>query len=361
MKIFFVQKRRVGDPGAPALEYVPRVLAESGHDVLVMGLGHGPPRASEFKGIEVIGVGPRDSWIRQLRLVASQFRPDVYHVHIHHGCGLYPFILPRAPRRPIFILDIRSPLLSTGLQRRLRQWKNLIETSGYDAVCAHGIESGRTVIGPWREIHWVPSGVDISLVPDWDREPEGLHSPIRLVYTGSSSPKRGLPKMLEGVAIAAKGMSILLDMFVYDETSDEIEKLTEDLGLSELVRVWYKVPREELLPRLQGYDVGLAYVPRVPYDPAPPIKTQEYLACGLAVVATDTVGNRLFVKEGVTGLLVPEDPRAYAQGILDIPRRISFPQARRMARRSMESFDWRKVVQERLLPLYHRLIADKVS
>ncbi len=221
--------------------------------------------------------------------------------------------------------------------------------------------SGRTVIGPWREIHWVPSGVDISLVPDWDREPEGLHSPIRLVYTGSSSPKRGLPKMLEGVAIAAKGMSILLDMFVYDETSDEIEKLTEDLGLSELVRVWYKVPREELLPRLQGYDVGLAYVPRVPYDPAPPIKTQEYLACGLAVVATDTVGNRLFVKEGVTGLLVPEDPRAYAQGILDIPRRISFPQARRMARRSMESFDWRKVVQERLLPLYHRLIADKVS
>lgn len=361
MKIFFVQKRRVGDLGAPAFEHVPRVLAEFGHEVRVMGLGDGPSCASESKGVKVISVGPRDSWIRQLRVISSEFRPDIYHVHIHHGCGLYPFIVPRAPRRPIFVLDIRSPLLSTGFQRKLRQWKNLIETLGYDATCAHGIESGRTVIGPWREIHWVPSGVDMSLLPRWKREPEGLHSPIRLVYTGSSSPRRGLSKMLEGVAIAAKGMSVLLDMFVYDGTPDKINSLTRDLGLLELVRVWYKVPREELLLRLQSYDVGLAYVPRVPYDTAPPIKTQEYLACGLAVVATDTVGNRLFVKEGVTGLLVSEDPQAFAQGILNIPSRISFPEARKTARSSMESFDWRKVIQDRLLPLYDRLVANKGS
>ncbi len=359
MKIFFLQKRSVGDLGAPAFEYVPRVLAELGHEVRVMGLGDGPSCASESEGIKVITVGPRDSWIRKLRLISSEFRPDVFHVHIHHGCGLYPFIVPRSPTRPLFILDIRSPLLSTGFERKLRQWKNLIETLGYDAVCAHGIESGRTVIGPWREIHWVPSGVDMGLVPEWAGEPQGLHSPMRLVYTGSSSPKRGLPRMLEGVAIAAKETPILLDMFIYDGTLAQINDLTRDLGLVEIARVWHKVPREELLPRLQSYDVGLAYVPKVPYDPAPPIKTQEYLACGLAVVATDTVGNRLFVKEGVTGLLVSEDPHAYAQGILNIPTRISFPEARRMARTSMECFEWRKVVQERLLPLYDRLLASE--
>ncbi|MGQ9654424.1 MAG: glycosyltransferase [Thermodesulfobacteriota bacterium] len=356
MKIFFLQKRSVGDLGAPAFEYVPRVLAELGHEVRVMGLGEGPSWASESRGVKVISVGPRDSWIRKLRLMSSEFRPDIYHVHIHHGCGLYPFIVPRAPIRPLFILDMRSPLLSTGFERKLRQWKNLIETLGYHAVCAHGIESGRTVIGTWREIHWVPSGVDMGLVPEWEGEPEGLHSPMRLVYTGSSSPRRGLPKMLEGVAVAAQEASIVLDMFVYDGRVNEINDLIRDLGLLDVVRVWHKVPREELLPRLQGYDVGLAYVPKVPYDPAPPIKTQEYLACGLAVVATDTVGNRLFVKEGVTGLLVSEDPHAYAQGILNIPRKISFPEARKAARMSMECFDWRRVVHERLLPLYHRLL-----
>jgi|GEM_PF-1531264 glycosyltransferase involved in cell wall biosynthesis len=357
MRVLIVKKGSLHDPGAAALEFVPKVLADMGHEVMVLahrgektqGLVQGEIR------VELAGEGKR--WLRAVRNAMRNFEPEICHVHIHHGCGLYPLLFKGSKPRS-FVLDIRSPLLSTGVQRKLRRWKNFLEALPYDAVCAHGVESGRDVVGPWRKIHWVPPGVDFGLLPEV--EMDGLHSPLRLVYVGSSSRKRGIRKMLEAIAIASRSMELLADLFVYDDR-DSPEKAIEEFGLGSIARVREPLPRALLFRELTTYDIGLAYIPKVPYDVAPPLKTQEYLACGLAVVGTDTAGNRMFVKEGVTGVLVPEDPACFARGILEAVNKIPFPEVRAIARSSMEPFDWKRIVQERLVPLYERLLPKKMK
>jgi len=356
MRILIIKKGTLHDPGAAAFEFVPKVLADMGHEVMVL-VHQGENTEGLVQGrirVELAGKGKK--WLRAVGNAIKSFEPDICHVHIHHGCGLYPLLF-KGSKPPSFVLDIRSPLLSTGIERKLRRCKNFLEALPYDAICAHGVESGKSVVGPWREIHWVPPGVDFRLLPEVKMD--GLHRPLRLVYIGSSSIKRGIRKMLEAIGIASRSMELVVDLFVYDD-KDSPKKAIEELGLTSIARVRDSLPRALLFRELTTYDIGLAYIPKVPYDVAPPLKTQEYLACGLAVVGTDTLGNKVFVKDGVTGLLVPEDPASFAKGILRTVTEISFPEARAIARSSMEPFDWTRIVQERLLPLYEMLLKKKM-
>lgn len=100
----------------------------------------------------------------------------------------------------------------------------------------------------------------------------------------------------------------------------------------------------------------LAYVPRRPYDAALPLKTLEYLACGLPVVATNTVGTRMVVQSGVNGLLVDEDRHSFAKGICELAKVPWFPTASENARHSVESDDRVTIVSQRLIPLYQGLL-----
>ncbi len=357
MRVLLVKKGTLNDPGAAALEFVPRILADMGHEVMVL-VHRGEDTQGPIQGrAEVEFAGEGKEWLRGVRNVIRSFEPDICHVHIHHGCGLYPLLF-RGSKPLSFVLDIRSPLLSTGVQRKLRRWKNFLEALPYDAICAHGVESGKSVVGPWRKIYWVPPGVDFRLLPKLQMD--GLHRPLRLVYVGSSSKKRGIRKMLEAISIASRSMELVVDLFIYDDR-DSPEDAIEQLGLDAIARVKDPLPRDLLFRQLATYDIGLAYIPKVPYDVAPPLKTQEYLACGLGVVGTETLGNRMFVKEGETGVLVQEDPACFAKGILEAATRLPFPEVRAIARSSMEPFDWRRIVRERLIPLYEELLTKKRS
>lgn len=357
MRILMVKKGELNDPGAAALEFVPKVLADMGNEVMVLVNRGANKKGGSYGQIGVECSGGGRNWFRHIKNVVKKFQPHICHVHIHHGCGLYPLVL-RWSKPIAFILDIRSPLLSVGFQREIRKWKNFLEALPYDAVCAHGVESGKGVVGPWRKIHWIPPGVDFRLVPEPTMEK--AHKPLRLVYVGSSSRKRGLKKMLEAVGMSSLEMEVTLDLFVYDDR-DSPKKEIEELGLSSIAKVRDPLPRHLLFRELTTYDVGLAYIPKIPYNVAPPLKTQEYLACGLAVVGTDTTGNKMFVQEGITGLLTPEDPASFARGILEVGRRIKFPEVRAIARKSMESFDWTRIVEERLIPLYKTLLNKKTK
>jgi glycosyltransferase involved in cell wall biosynthesis len=111
---------------------------------------------------------------------------------------------------------------------------------------------------------------------------------------------------------------------------------------------------------LQAADIGLAYVAdRAQYRNQPPLKTVEYLASGLPVVATDTPGNRRFVEHRRNGLLVQDSVQALASGIAclmeDQALRLDMG---RIARKSVDRFSYDHIVKEQLLPFYERCLAE---
>lgn len=358
MKILFIRNTTLGQPEAADAHFFPIALSNIDHDITMVARKGGNGRILRDAGVDVFEVGKEQNWLITLRKLIRSKRPDIVHVFIHAGCGLYPFIA-KTTGRVKFVLDIRSPLLKTGLIRRLVQFKNRFEPYGYNAIIAHGIESAQTVIGKKFKMHWVPPGVDISLFPEKRLRKEGKNlkiDPVRLVYIGSLAQKRKTCQMIEAVMLTMQNKIVLLDVFGEGSEKDKMISMAEQKGFDRQIHFHGSISREKLFKQLPLYDIGLSYVPSSLYDKAPPLKTLEFMAAYLPVVATNTVGNKMFIEDGVNGILAKESPREYAEGIrmlIDAPWRKDSPQR---ARKVAENYDWQKLAREKLLPIYQCLM-----
>lgn len=88
------------------------------------------------------------------------------------------------------------------------------------------------------------------------------------------------------------------------------EALARELGIADLVEFTGWVPNEQVIERLGRADIGVApYLAIEPFyfDPA---KIIEYMAAGLAVLASDQGRIPDMVEDGVSGLLLPPGDEA---------------------------------------------------
>ncbi|HRE16056.1 MAG TPA: glycosyltransferase, partial [Rhodocyclaceae bacterium] len=94
------------------------------------------------------------------------------------------------------------------------------------------------------------------------------------------------------------------------------------------------------------------------FEHQPPTKTVEYLAQGLPVIATDTAGNRSFIRHGVNGILSSDTPATFGQAIIDLLQ--SSHQIKELAahaRTSVTAFNWENIVREQVIPHYKKVLA----
>lgn len=347
----------MGHSSNAAINAIPGVLASMGHDVSMLALAGGDASELANAGVKVIEVS--GGWFGGVKRSVSSLNPDIIHVFIHAGCGLYPLMFKRHVRSR-FVLDIRSPLLRSGLARIMHRIKNSFEPIGYDAIASHGIESAWTQLGRRSDIHLLPPGVDLSSIPQFasSSRQEGDGRLFRMVYTGSLDWLRQPERLIEAAIQASKKEKIQLDIYGDGEAREQLEQTVVSHGMAERIRFMGVLDRKILFSKLGGYDAGVAYVPGGMYDSAPPLKTLEYLACGLPVLATDTHGNRMFVQDGINGMLASGEPEAFASAIVRMVKSKNLEAMHLHARSSVEEFDWKRIVSERLLPLYESLLAE---
>jgi glycosyltransferase involved in cell wall biosynthesis len=359
MKIFFARPTSLDIIGLTDSIYYPVCMARLGHDVSMLILDSKNP-ALRNNGVKYIFARNRLEWYRLLNQKVREIKPDIVHIYLHLGCGLYPFMFSDLSPRPRFVLDIRSPLLSTGLRRILTQAKNRLEILSYDGITAHGIESAWTMIGKRPNIHWSPPGVFLEEFPEKKHDPADFmnSSPVKMVYIGALNKSRKLEFLLQAVALASAKVSVTLDLYGAGDDDEALKKLTWELQLEKIVKFKGSLPRQQLFQEMLNYDIGLSYVPAsILYDKAPPLKTLEYLALGLAVVATDTVGTRMIIEDGVNGLLAKESPSDYAAAIVHMVTNPALAYSMSIhARKSVASFDWLTVAKERLIPFYQSVL-----
>jgi len=354
MKTLFITNTSLGLPELATINYFPISLAQLGVEVGIIGRTGGSDITYRTAGVRAFEIGHVQTRLYTIRKIAREFRPDVVHVFIHAGCGLYPLIMRTIPRAR-FVLDIRSPLLRTGVLRHLVQLKNRVEIMTYDAIGAHSIESAWTVVGKNTHIHWLPPGVALAEIP-WQPVRTST-DPLRAVYVGSLQRSRKIPEMIDAVIQVNQQTEIRLDVFGYGSDIETIRAQIKGANMENKIQIKGLIPRHELYRRLSTYDLGIGYVPKQLYDAGPPLKTAEYLAAGLAVVATDTVGNRMFIEDGKNGILTGETADEFATGILRIASDLSLRcSIANLARPSVESFDWMAIVRNHLMPLYMDLL-----
>lgn len=342
--------------------YFPAILAKMGHEVMVVAPAGGDVVGYTSAGIVLSQVEPDMSWLVAVRQAGLSFRPDIVHVFFHAMCGLYPLLIRGKGISPKFILDIRSPLLKKGLVRHLIQIKNRMEIYLYRSILTHSIKSGYTVVGKTRQLTYVPPGIDFSILPSLGAQRLRAET-LRLVYVGSVDRKRQLDKMILDVVKAAQHVRLTLDIYAYADMQsiENIQDLVNALGAQDYIHFRGMIKQEALFAVMPDYDAGLAYVPKELYDFAPPLKTIEYLACGLSVVATATEGNMQFIEDGKNGVLTGWAPDSYAEGIIRLAQGSGVSMSPAEMRRSVEKFDWEKIVTEILIPEYQRLMGASVE
>lgn len=342
------------------MHYYPASFVQLGHEAVMVAPAGGSSDFFGNSGVVVREVAAGKPWLAEIRSIVAEEQPDIVHVYLYSGCGLLPLMVRSVSPQTRFVMDIRSPLLRTGLMRFIHRIKNLFEPLFFDAIASHGIESAWTQIGRRKGVFWLPPGVDFSAIPANPLEivNRDENSPCRFVYIGSLDAIRNVDQMLAAFIKAKQGSDITLDIYGDGTMKPSLELTVSAYQISDSVSLKGRVDRKTLLEALPSYDVGLAYIPGGIYDTAPALKTLEYLACGLPVLATDTFGNRMFVNSGKNGLLVDGSVDGYAKGISDFAKSVDLLPMRKAAQVSVEAFDWQRMTADRLIPMYESIMGS---
>ena len=142
---------------------------------------------------------------------------------------------------------------------------------------------------------------DISFLPaPGPRDPEP-----RAVYIGDVRASRGLFAMLDAVAAApAWSLDIVGPVAAADQA--ELDRRLSDTSLGSRVRLHGRQPPTQAWEVARGAWAGLLLLfPTPAFIDAVPSKLYEYLACGLAVVASDLPRQAALVTESGAGVVVP--------------------------------------------------------
>jgi glycosyltransferase involved in cell wall biosynthesis len=168
-----------------------------------------------------------------------------------------------------------------------------------------GVDPERTVVAP-------PAGDRFD--PEITRRDidERAHSdPLRVVFVGNITPRKGLDTLVEGVARADAD----IDLTVVGNPTDEghvgtVRASVRERGLADHVRFTGRLPDDDL-----GAELGDSHVLAVPsrYEGFG-IAYLEGMSYGLPALASRAGGAGDLVTDGETGALVdPDDPAAVAR------------------------------------------------
>jgi D-inositol-3-phosphate glycosyltransferase len=308
---------------------IPRVV-DLGAGARVVHLPAGPehpmPREAVFEHLDEFA-DRVDAW-RKIRGV------DYDLVHAHYWLsGVVGLTLGRRWRVPVVQMFHTLARLKNGAARttaevepplRARQ-ETRIARSVDRIVAATEAERDELVRhgAPRSRIAVVPCGVDTDLfrpgrVTDARRE-LGLPPGPLLLYVGRIAPIKGLETLLEAVAtLRAAGHPVRLLVIGgdADEAADGHEAYVRGLAcrreLCEAVTFLGSQPQ----PALRAYYVAADATVMPSYYESFGMVALEAMACGSPVIASRVGGLATTVRDGVTGVLVPDgDVAALARGI----------------------------------------------
>ncbi|MEQ8384569.1 MAG: glycosyltransferase family 4 protein [Coleofasciculus sp. A1-SPW-01] len=150
----------------------------------------------------------------------------------------------------------------------------------------------------WNRLHIVHCGVDPALFNLVSHNQPGK----RLLYVGRLSAAKGLPILLESLAmLKSSHPEIILTVVGDGEDRAELEQMTARLELNDHVKfVGYK-SQAEVREYMQETDVFV--LPS--FAEGVPVSLMEAMAAGVPVVTTQIAGVSELVENGVSGYLIP--------------------------------------------------------
>jgi glycosyltransferase involved in cell wall biosynthesis len=336
MRILYSHRIQSRDGQAVHVEELIRAFREDGHEVLVVG-----PAAYDkvyFGGENrVIALTQRllsgalgeiaelaYNFISYTRLVKAwhHFQPDIVYerYNLFHLAG--SFLARR--KGVLFYLEVNSPIAAERRQfsgLRLKWLANAVERYTWKSatrifavtdvlkgiIATSGVQDAK--------IEVAQNGVVLSRFSK--RKPSAVHSVV-LGFVGFVRAWHGLDAVIRGMAAAPDASDVRLVVVGSGPVLDELESLSETLGIAERVSFRGVVDHTDIPNLVAEFDIALQ--PKAtPY--ASPLKIFDYMAAGCAIVAPDQPNIREILEHKKTALLFePDQPDSLWRAIRTLTR-----------------------------------------
>jgi glycosyltransferase involved in cell wall biosynthesis len=215
----------------------------------------------------------------------------------------WPWISPEAPGTIAHVLTARQ--LTTAFRHT---WEKLVaQTDAFHVLCDWSQQVLLRNGVPPEKLHLIRTAGPEPLPPK-KRQPmeDGV---LRCVFWGRFAAVKGLHLVIKGVKSLPKSAPIEVSFYgpyQNDDYGSQIQRLIDGDGRFKLCG---KLPKNELLPKLQNYD--LALVPSTWLETGP-LTVLEAFAAGLPVAGSDLGGIKELLMGKTGGYLLPTHWKAWA-------------------------------------------------
>ena len=291
------------------------------------------------------------------------YHPDVMHAHFGWS-GLRVLLLKQYLRIPLVVTFGGRDL---GVQMPMPEFQRLYRVlidAAEQMICVSddlrrslleaGVEPDRVAV--------IRRGTDLARFAFVDRSPRAAAGPLRLLLVGRLIEKKGHRYAFEAAAaLAREGRDVQLVVIGEGEDFHRLRRLVKELDLRERVRFAGTTDHAGVRAQMAEADVLLhpSVTGRDGDREGIPNAVMEAAATGLPVVATRHGGIVEVVRDGETGLLVPErDAAALAAALRRLSdRELRLGMGQAAARFARAELDLARQVQ-RHVAIYEKLAAE---
>lgn len=280
--------------------------------------------------------------LRPAKKLLRRIQPDILHLH---SAGRHGVLGAMTGFHPCVVTAWGSEVLIAAKSRVMKPLVKWVFRHADLVTCdAEHMRQAMIQLGIDQEkIRIIYFGTDVEKFQprpagEWLRRELGVSEAPLVISIRSLEPIYNVETLIR--AIPSVLQSVPSAVFVIGGGGSEKEKLVrlaEELGVAAQVRFVGQLPNEQLPEYLNAADL---YVSTSLSDAGLAASTAEAMACGLPVIVTGSAENKLWVREGEGGFVIPvQNPRILAEKMIALLQNPAM-------RKQWGDFN-RRVIQER--------------
>lgn len=364
MKVAYITRTVFGVLGGGASYYFPEKMSGAAE---VMVIAPTPLKSAEKVTMPVghvrvcsVSAGKGGEGLYQVYRLLADFDPDIVHVFHSPNCLYYAARLKKFFPKARWVLDFRSPPIIPNFRDRLKvQFRYFLCQFFYDRIFTHSLRTiGQNLPLRIKRVWEVCPGVELSSL-EGQRKGDENGAPKKFVYVGSVTATRRLDVLVDAFVEWAAHLQqpVCLDIFGAGNALDELNLRVRQLGGERYVFFHGALEQQALFEKLPEYDVGVAYVPYDLFSRAPSLKSLEYAAAGLKIMASDTVGHKDYAKRfGFEFNFFSNDKASLIAALSRVYHEFDGLPDMQINLQRVERFGWSCIVSSQLLPIYKEML-----
>ena len=373
MRICHIQFAYYPDQGNIDIYEYTKALSDLGNEVHVIVAGRkGEKLEEKINGVKVHRIFFSSLKKRNFKSLLFFFKAlkklkkyninfDIVHVYMSLGSCIVPIFRNKKTK---YILDIRSGGITSKIYSLLAKIIINIESIFFDDIIVLDKKLADKLFKNKKKVNIVPLGANFEKFKLGKNEKlrnklDISKNHVVFIYTGSIYHTRDLRNIIYAFQKVNKIYNKTKLLFIgYGDDLKNLKNLTKSLNIEKNVIFTGYINYEKIPEYLNAADIAISYVPITPeYESQPPLKTVEYLASGLPTIATNTLGNKKFIKNGYNGILTNDDVNSLSDSMTKLIENEELREKfKKNSRDSVQEYDWKKIVENRLIPVYEKVL-----